>query len=368
MRTKVLYITCANKNNLSGGSICAERNLNSIREIVGNDKVSTYIMKPYSGRRNFKSKLSRIFDIFKLYGGGLTSYYKNEITNIIEKTEYTHIFIDSSAIGVLAKIIRRKKAGVIIYTFFHNVEYDYMISTTLKSRDFKHLYWIASARYNETCACKYSTHVITLNEKDKNRIVSLYGAKQISTIPITLKDKCNINLETANRKIKRTLKGLFVGSYFPGNTKGLKWFCKEVLPFVDMHLTIVGSGMEKIMKDISANNKLTIIGKVETLTPYYLDADVIILPIISGGGMKVKTAEALMWGKNIIGTPEALEGYNLNEDIAITCKNANDFIATIKEFSQKECMTYNIKARNLFKEKFSYESSLKSYKKLLNNE
>jgi len=37
----------------------------------------------------------------------------------------------------------------------------------------------------------------------------------------------------------------------------------------------------------------------------------VILPIISGSGMKTKTAEALMYGKSIIGIKEAFEGYKM---------------------------------------------------------
>ncbi len=39
--------------------------------------------------------------------------------------------------------------------------------------------------------------------------------------------------------------------------------------------------------------------------------DYIISPIFVGGGMKVKTCEALMYGKNIIGTSESFEGYDI---------------------------------------------------------
>ena len=39
---------------------------------------------------------------------------------------------------------------------------------------------------------------------------------------------------------------------------------------------------------------------VDDLAPYYKKAAAVIMPIFMGGGMKVKTAEALMNGKNYI--------------------------------------------------------------------
>lgn len=178
----------------------------------------------------------------------------------------------------------------------------------------------------------------------------MYKAQNISIIPITLKDNCTYDLKKESKIISTTPKLLFVGSYFPGNTKGLKWFCKKILPHVNAHLTIVGSGMEQLKKTIKIDcNKLTIHGKVDKLDSFYLNADIIILPIISGGGMKVKTAEALMWGKYIIGTKEALEGYNLNKDIAIICQTKQDFIKAINNIGSKQKYNYNEQARMILR-------------------
>ena len=53
----------------------------------------------------------------------------------------------------------------------------------------------------------------------------------------------------------------------------------------------------------------------------------VIMPIFMGGGMKVKTAEALMNGKTIFGSKEAFEGYDL-EDISglYLCEDKDAFI------------------------------------------
>lgn len=365
MNKKILYITCSNKNNLSGGTLCANRNLDCIIDIFGEKNVETFILSPQIGRRSVSGKFIKLVEIFKFYGGGLTSSYLGKIMKMMNENKFQQVFIDSSNLGVIAKYIKSRFPQTVIYTFFHNVEYDYMISTTLMSGDFKHLFWIANARYNEYCACKYSSTSIVLNAKDKKRISHLYKAQNISIIPITLKDNCTYNLKKESKIISTTPKLLFVGSYFPGNTKGLKWFCKKILPHVNAHLTIVGSGMEQLKKTIKIDcNKLTIHGKVDKLDSFYLNADIIILPIISGGGMKVKTAEALMWGKYIIGTKEALEGYNLNKDIAIICQTKQDFIKAINNIGSKQKYNYNEQARMIFENNYSYNYSLFLYKNI----
>jgi len=58
---------------------------------------------------------------------------------------------------------------------------------------------------------------------------------------------------------------LFVGSNFFCNTQGLAWFIKEVLPLVNISLTIVGTGMSREFKD---DKKIIVRDYVDDLAPY----------------------------------------------------------------------------------------------------
>lgn len=48
------------------------------------------------------------------------------------------------------------------------------------------------------------------------------------------------------------------------------------------------------------------------MAEYIYNADFLIAPIFEGSGMKLKTAEALMYGKTVFGTTEAFEGYDVD--------------------------------------------------------
>lgn len=356
-----LYISCKNKEQYSGGGQCTERNLSSLYSILGKENVDTHLITPKFGRRTLREKITRLVEVCQCLGGGLTQKEIKNIISTLEKKNYTDVFIDSSALGVLAKIIKKRFPHIRIYVFFHNVEYDYMVSTTLLSKDYKHLFWIASARYNEVQACRYADEVISLNQSDMERIHRLYK-KDSSIIPITMEDDYAIRSEALSAVTSTPPSALFVGSYFPGNIKGLKRFCEEILPYANIHLTIVGSGMEQFKNDTHITNKMSLYGRVEDLAAFYEKADVVILPIISGGGMKVKTAEALKFGKYIIGTKEALEGYDVTLDIATVCNSKEEFIHAINTYSRVS--KYNIKSRELFKSKYSYQISLELFTKL----
>ena len=77
-------------------------------------------------------------------------------------------------------------------------------------------------------------------------------------------------------------------------------------------MKIVGKGMGRIRDNYYVPENVEIVGDAPDLLPYFEEADIMVLPIFKGSGMKVKTCESLMYGKNIIGTDEAFEGYALD--------------------------------------------------------
>ena len=93
--------------------------------------------------------------------------------------------------------------------------------------DYKHAFWIRGAAINEKDACRYSDCVIALNRKDALRMAELYSREADAVIPITMKDNYH---DISQEQLIPCSKGgtkevFFLGSYFPGNVKGLKWFC-----------------------------------------------------------------------------------------------------------------------------------------------
>ena len=152
---------------------------------------------------------------------------------------------------------------------------------------------------------------------------------------------------------------LFVGINFFANVDGIKWFIDKVLPSLDCKLIIVGKGMDQ--EKFVHSEKIEVKGYVEDLACYYYAADVVILPIFAGGGMKTKTAEAMMYGSPIVGTKEAFEGYEFNfQDAGGLCNSDIEFIETINSLKKNtlrrnQCSEY---VRKVFLQQYSFDSSL----------
>lgn len=338
-----------------GGTMCSQRNLNSLKEIY--DNVYEYRITNKKGPRFC---ISKIMQFYHGYMGGIDYQDIQCIKKIIQNHYCQTIFIDSSLLGKLVKILYNTFNGITIQVFFHNCEYEYIKSIYHGLKKYLYAYWTFK---NEKDACKYADKIITLNERDTSLIRIHYKRNADACIPISLQDQFNnINLSpTTANKIPYIL---FIGSYFPPNIQGIKWFMEEILPHINISLFIIGRHMDLLKIPHYLQQQVKILSNVKDLSPYYQNALCMIMPIFTGGGMKVKTAEALMYGKTIIGTKEAFEGYDTHTPgVFIECNNKEEFISKINELLPK-VKPYNLNSRKLFLEKYSFKATLKQFEEL----
>lgn len=107
---------------------------------------------------------------------------------------------------------------------------------------------------------------------------------------------------------------LFVGNYVhPPNRDAAQWLVEAIFPGVrarvpDARLLLVGGGPAPV--DQQADGVI-LAGRVPDVRPYLEAAAVVVAPIRSGGGMRVKVLEALAAGKAVVATPRAAEGLSV---------------------------------------------------------
>ena len=97
--------------------------------------------------------------------------------------------------------------------------------------------------------------------------------------------------------------------YFP-NAQAIQYFCREVLPLIwqqrpRVRLTIVGSNPPQAVRDLSADERITVTGSVPDIRPYLGKATVALAPLQVAAGMQNKVLEALAMGVPMVATPRA---------------------------------------------------------------
>lgn len=103
---------------------------------------------------------------------------------------------------------------------------------------------------------------------------------------------------------------LFVGSNTAPNIVGLEWFFAEIWPLVrakrpQAWLKVAGSVARGLG---AAPEGVSFLGVVDDLAPLYAEAGVVISPLYTGSGLKIKLIEALAAGKAVVGTSVTAQG------------------------------------------------------------
>lgn len=115
-------------------------------------------------------------------------------------------------------------------------------------------------------------------------------------------------------------------SYTP-NAIGALWLTKSVWPLIkkevpEAKLYLVGKDPSEELKDIAnIDNDIIVTGTVDSVENYYNLANVIVVPIMSGGGVKVKLIESLGKGKVVVTTSKGLEGTEFEPEKHVLCAN-----------------------------------------------
>lgn len=352
------------KSVFDGGEQASERNLKILQRIVGKDNVDTYFIHNESKKRTAMDYLMGAFYMLFGYYFGLTPARTKEI--VLLSKSYDVVFIDRSIFGIIAKRLKQARYTGRIVAFFHNVEVIYF--SAKYSNRYNPLRWLVlmCADVNDRYSCRYSDKIIALNNRDDDELHQRYRRRADVLIPIAFEDKYKRNTYPDNIVPRKPL-CMFLGAYFPANVEGIEWFVRNVYPKVDIRLQIVGKDMAKLKDTDWIDNTIEIVSDAPALLPYFEAADIMILPIFKGSGMKVKTCESLMYGKNIVATPEAWVGYDLDYSKAGACCNtADEFITAIKSISYGGGIRrFNEYSRKIFLEKYSADCMVEKFRMVI---
>lgn len=110
---------------------------------------------------------------------------------------------------------------------------------------------------------------------------------------------------------------LFVGSLsHPPNRQAAGWLINDIWPRIERrapaaHLTIIGRDAPPHLVAQAHSMGVTLISNVPDVRPYYAHARAAVVPILGGGGIRVKILEAMASGRPVITTRLGAEGLPL---------------------------------------------------------
>lgn len=363
----ILYIT-----ELEKGNIGADMHYKALCDIFGRENIFFINLSPIERERRLRNYISygkykTVLDRVHRWLQGNMMFISNdiisEICEVINSNAIKTVFIEDSVFGNLVKKIKKNCKECKVLSFYHDVKADLYKQwmdneRTLKSK-IEYTIGIRQEYVNQT----YADINIVFNERDAKTYQVYYGKRPEAIIPLPAPVPA-ISLGIMNSITAKDDKKhiLFVGKKYYPNLVGFKWFVDNVLPSLtdNIQVEVVGRGLEEL-RNVYSDSRINVIGGVESLNPYYENADIVIAPLFDGGGMKSKTVEALSFGKIFVGTEESLFGFweEMNSDIrgktCYQCNTPEEWIQTINNLAKDDIHKFNEDVFELFKAKFSYD-------------
>lgn len=356
---KVAMMLIHDPADYTGAAAIMRGHIRLFEDLFGKENVQIYILSKHPDQVSAKSanwhgylemnNFQRFFAALK-FQKSMSSRTEEEIVQGIHTFAPDLLWVGTSVLG---KFVARDWK-IPTFTFLINIEKNYSWNQ-VKHRGPHYLpsYWASC--YNEKLAVKKSSFCVCLNKRDGNLLYDLYGRHPDLYLPVSFDDRYDETIAKSVHTDENEL--LFIGTNFAPNAHGIRWFIKNVMPsLTSCHLTIVGNSFE-LLRDELEGERIQVVGTVDDLAPYYYRAAAMVMPILFGDGMKVKTADAMMYGKMIFASQEALEGYEAENVPGICrCDSAQDYIDKISEFfNDPDRKTYWPEVRQHFLENYEID-------------
>jgi glycosyltransferase involved in cell wall biosynthesis len=248
-----------------------------------------------------------------------------KIQHLIEKKPFDLVILDSLySTGSLDFLKRQSNLKIIVRT--HNVEHKLWEEKSIRSTNpFKKWYLSTLAKQlkkYEIETLQRVNGIATISEQDQSDFEQMDIQLPICTIPVAMP-----NLE--KRIDYRPNTFFFIGSMnWEPNKEAVQLLLYTIFPLIqreipNAQLILAGSFMPQ---DLLAHQQdgVKIIGFVDDLTLFFNSNGILLSPIQSGSGVRVKLIEAMNMGLPIISTSKGAEGI-LHEGQLIIEDNPNNF-------------------------------------------
>lgn len=335
----------------AGRELLADVNARALRDLFGDDLWSVTV--------DASSKATGLRSRLKALSGwlnGLDSVQAHACAHLIRREGIDAVYLEGSNYGRLARLIHKAAPSCRIVTFFHNCEARFFWGALKSNPSAKAIGVLLANWFAERLAVKYSHRIICLNERDSAQLQRLYGRGATDIHPMCV-DRLPCPDGARTSEAQRTPCGLFVGSSFYANVAGMRWFATHVSPRLACNVYVVGKGFEQFREEFKPHPNVCIIGAVESVEEWYQRCTFVVAPIFDGSGMKTKVAEALMYGKPVVGTREAFIGYEpVAERAGYVCDTPEDFAAAVNSIHSRKRVFDSRELEALYASRYSYEA------------
>lgn len=288
--------------------------------------------------------------------------FKDKLIEKLKNKSYSIIQLETVYMCAYIDIIRAHSDAKIVLRA-HNIEHEIWErvinneANLLKSGYLKYLN--KKLKRFELSVLNKVDLLLPISARDERLFVELGYQGSSFVVPIGIKSP----QETKEYCYKDSISFGFIGSLdWVPNQEGLSWFVEHIWkPFhktnPNVVFNIAGRNTPDWIKE--ANWPGTVVhGEVESAEIFTANNEVMVVPLLSGSGMRAKILEALSLGRNIVTTKVGIEGIDVVDLNAVyIADEPAGFIGHLKELIKQngEVKTHGQKAKEFVLEAYDYK-------------
>lgn len=230
----------------------------------------------------------------------ISSDYIKRVQSLLSTESYDAIVIDHAQIGWLLDVIKHPKIALIAHNLEHEIYRQHYERSQNRLAKWVYQREAKLVKRLEARVASAAQEVWTLTQHDTNYFAQFTQARTLS-LPSSF---ANIQAEP----IPKVFDIGIIGSWsWKPNEEGLRWFLETVYPLLppSLNVHVAGRGADWITESYP---KIHYRGFVEDSKAFMMQARVMAIPTLSGGGIQIKTLDAIASGSQIVGTSTALRG------------------------------------------------------------
>lgn len=289
-------------------------------------------------------------NIFSNQSYNVSRFYSDDAARMLEgilrEGEFDIIQFESLFVVPYLTVVKENSKARLIYRA-HNILFNVWerISQSERFRPRRHYLEFLARRLKAYEAEQINRFhkVFAISEPDRQSILRLGCAIGLEVFPVAL-DFSHYRVEPSNGT-STTLFHLGSMDWRP-NKEGIEWFLNEVWPDIEelnseLRFYIAGKNMPKHLFNYDSDN-VVVEGQVYDAVEFMNSKSIMIVPLLSGTGMRVKILEGMAMNKCIIATTIAAEG--------IVCEHGKDILIADTPDEFYRCILQCITNPNKWKE------------------
>ena len=261
--------------------------------------------------------------------------FRSKLVEILKQEEFDIIQLETLYLAPYVETIRRySKARIVMRA--HNVEHEIWERITQNTgsnlRKWYLSYLTRKLREYEIEQFSSYDYLVTLTERDLKQFKDKGYKNGASAAPI--------GFDSAEYPYSKPVFGddmslCFIGSLdWTPNLEGLTWFLQNCWPVINkkwphIRFHIAGRNTPLSLMQLRLPN-VTVHGEIADAVEFISRHSIMIVPLFSGSGMRVKIVEGMVMGKVIITTSLGKEGINgKNNEHLLVANNAKEFLDSV---------------------------------------